>query len=210
MYFGSGMKQLLWLIPTVCVLCIAASLHVLIAVPIQDLTRDLAAIAGLNPFVGVISNLGLYLWVAAIAFLLIALSRIHSSASSYPRGFLIHLLIITAYIFVDDAFMIHDYLLPVYTPFNEKWVYAFLFVLVGALFGRYWRILLKKESAMLILALCGLAASVGVDLVFEWVPVNKQWMFLIEDGFKLLGINAWVVFCWGCATTRVPDKVSVR
>jgi hypothetical protein len=168
----------------------------LLQVKIPDMTRDLAAIAGIHPLSGFLSSLGILLWwTSATVWLFTAfLRRIrHGSAGV---GFLVYSGLLSAYLGLDDLFLFHEYLAPTYLKVPEKVVYGLLAAATAFYLWRYRRAIQTSDGVLLLLALAFLSSSVLVDAVLEpWLWSLKDWTYFLEDGLKWLGICFWTALC---------------
>jgi hypothetical protein len=106
------------------------------------------------------------------------------------RQFLFLSALISSFLLLDDLFLLHEDILPVYLHAPEiiyPIFYALLFLVYLAL---VWKTLFSTNVWLIIVALICLGLSVVVDI--EWFYVPQQ--FLIEDGFKLIGAVSWLAF----------------
>lgn len=176
-------------------------------VPIDRMTRDVAALAGVHPLTGFLSSLGILLWWASAAVYLhtaAVVRRVGTVAADPGAGFLTWSGLLSAYLALDDLFQIHEHLAPEYLGVPERGVYAVLGLATAAYLWRYRRLLRVGEGRLLWLALAGLAASVAVDALLErWLWRLGDWLYLLEDGTKWLGICCWAAFCAATCAGRL-------
>ena len=160
---------------------------------IRDMTRDPLQVLGGHPLIGVLSNLGMILWVATITICLFCSFLIRSSkSSSLHVSFLRWGALITALLFIDDLFLMHDVIFPTYLGIKDKFFYLGYGVLVGIFFLKNYKLILETDYLYMAFALLFFFLSISVDMLVE--PDQLLGMFLYEDGFKLLGITCWSTY----------------
>ncbi len=158
---------------------------------IPQLTRDMAAVAGVHPLTSVVSNLGCFIWFGAgiVALFSWQTSRVRMVAGDAQlllAGAIISLL----YAF-DDFFMFHESLATALLGISETAVLVALAVAtvvyaVSSLWVRPW-----QQQLWLVLALGFLGTSVVIDTATQWAGVSADWAYLAEDGAKWMGIVLW-------------------
>ena len=155
-------------------------------------TRDPAAVAGMHPFVGVASNLGIVLWSAAATLCLFSGavlwrndSKTRTAAYFFCSGCL------TVILLLDDLFLLHEGLSGrCGVPDTVIYLgYAGL-ILCGVVLFR--KCILETDYLVLLPALGFFGLSVLVDHFSCRIEASLgQWRILIEDGLKFLGIVGW-------------------
>jgi hypothetical protein len=86
-------------------------------------------------------------------------------------------------------------------------VYAIYIILIISYFYLFRKSILKNNYPILILACLFLGISVSIDIVFP----SHGFEYLIEDGFKILGIFSWMLFYASvCARFLLPENNSIR
>lgn len=207
------------------IICIAiipllgiAGTRMFLHIGISNMTRDVTAIAGIHPLSGILSSLGILLWwtSATVWFFAALLRRCRQEAQGI--GFLVCSGLLSTYLALDDLFLFHEHLFPTYLSVSEQTVYAFLAVCTMLYLWRYRRYFIRSDGVLMLLALAFLCASVVFDAVLAphlWHL--KDWLFLVEDGLKWLGICFWTAFCIVRCTNdlrlayqRGRDKRSIR
>jgi len=210
------------------VLALAAALWAGLAP--TEILRDPIMVAGGDQsdfYLGLFSNLGVVLWTAAAAICLFAGSGLTGEASRRARHFLLFAGFFTLVLMLDDLFMLHEnyadrMIYPLYALGLLYYVIRFfglilrldvvLFALAIPFFGNAividlapWR-LLSDEGIELPHA--GLAsAAADPDAVRH---VARELRYLLEDGFKFLGICCWTTFHIRAARLlRQPGAVTI-
>lgn len=192
---------------TLFFLGIALLLHLFTQTPIGDLTRDPLATAQLPFYVGFVSQVGLMLWAACVAVTLFAALMLSESTKPTMKRFLFIAGMFTLFLALDDAFLLHEEVFPKF-GIPELLVYAGYFGLFAA-FLFFFRTLLSQTPYILLLtALACFALSIGFDeLPLERWNINP---FLIEDGFKLMGIIAWGLYFTRVSIAHLRSIISAR
>jgi hypothetical protein len=172
-------------------------LHLWKGVRIDQLTRDPASITGTRPYIGFLSNIGIFFWsaTATVCFFGAALMTRQRDSLMLKR-FLRASGLLTLFLGLDDAFLLHEDLLPQHVGIWEPLIYvgyaAFgLFYLV-----RFHAVILDTEYLLLMLALFLLGISVSLDVLLDRdiIDLPSRIAFLVEDGAKFTGIVSWLVY----------------
>jgi hypothetical protein len=176
-------------VPTLILLAAAVAISIQADIPISRFTRDPAAILGRNPFIGVLSNIGVLLWAfcAGVCFFASAVLRARAERQEWPAFFLFAGLI-TAVLLMDDLFLLHEKYIPRYLHFGERIIFPLYAVMLLGYLIRFRNNLARTNYLLLLLALGMFGLSLAVDRLAETM---LPWHHLFEDGFKLLGIVGW-------------------
>ncbi len=197
MYKLSLRQSLSVLAPASVPLLAVAMARVVGEVPIPDMTRDPLQGTGKSPLAGVLSMLGILLWWASASACALAAWCLRRDGQAEGSSFMAYTAGLSAYLALDDLFQIHESLAPRHLGLPQ-WAVLVLIALATAWYlwrhRAQWR---HPDSGYLAIALCGLAASVTVDLVLErYLWRLGEWNYLVEDGFKWIGICYWTRFCF--------------
>ena len=211
------------------VLALAAALWAGLAP--TEILRDPIMVAGGDQsdfYLGLFSNLGVVLWTAAAAICLFVGSGLTGEASRRARHFLLFAGFFTLVLMLDDLFMLHEnyadrMIYPLYALGLLYYVIRFfglilrldvvLFALAIPFFGNAividlapWR-LLSDEGIELPQALDAASPADRDQLRY----LGRELRYLLEDGFKFLGICCWTTFHVRAARLlRQPGAVSAR
>lgn len=178
-------------------------------VPLAELTRDQSALVfelkSWAPYYGLISNLGVSIFLAAVGVLLITVLAVPVETSGpRSRSFMMFGLAFTAALAIDDLFLFHeavpDILIALGWPAatahrGEKIVYL-AYAVAGAIYLWRYRGVARTLGGLhlLLLASALFAISASVDgylyHFFDWRAGGEVWL---EDGTKLIGVNSWLV-----------------
>jgi hypothetical protein len=168
----------------------------MLGVDVMYLTRDTAAIAGIHPLAGILSNAGILLWWASAAIWFFTAAFHRRMKSDDPFLFSLCSGLASAYLALDDLLQIHEFLAPTYLRVPEEGVYGALAMGAVVYAWRFRQFLLRADACLLLLAGFLLAGSVGIDAVLEpWLWRLGNWTGLLEDGLKWMGIICWLSFC---------------
>ena len=171
--------------------------------PAAEFTRDVATVGGLPAYAGFVSQLGLLLWAgAAGAGACGALAaRRDETGRAGPAGFAAGLGWLSAQLAADDAFLLHEAVLPA-LGVPEKAVLLTHAAVAAVVFLTWRRWAARSNLGLLALAAAGLGGSVSAD---QLAPTG--WT-LAEDAAKLLGVATWcgyvVLTAAGCARVSPP------
>lgn len=165
-------------------------------VPLGTLTRD--PLSGKPAYLGLLSQAGILLWAAgaAVSFLGAWLLPWRDAGR-----FMLSAGVLTTMLCIDDAFLLHDEVLPL-VGVPEELIYAvYLGLLLGFLL-LFARRILKTGYPLLGLALAFLGISVVAD---AW---GLPWLdpYLIEDGAKFIGITMWSAYLFHTSGSLVRTR----
>jgi len=117
-------QLLMTLVPSLAVLAVTAAAVILFDVSIPAMTRDAAALAQIPPLWGIVSNLGILLWCAAVAICVFAAVAVFRAGPRDAFRFLLFSALLTAYLLFDDFFQFHENIAPRHLGLNEHAVVA--------------------------------------------------------------------------------------
>lgn len=174
----------LWLVGLV----VLAAARVQTAAPLRDLFLDPAHLTGAPWYTGALSNLGIFIWTAGVAFAAAGAWVARRAGRPEAARFLTVGAVATLILVMDDIFAVHSSVLNDIPGLPRS--VAQLIVVSPALFWvvRYLGDIRRTRFVGLLAALGSLAASVLVD---QSGLFSGDTSLLIEDGFKFLGILAW-------------------
>jgi len=201
-------------LPALAVLAAVAAASVYKAVPVEILTQDMAAVVEIHPLTGILSNLGILLWCASAAVSLFTWMVLWRRPMDMPVGFLLASGLLTLQLLLDDLFLFHEELAEGYLGIGQATVMALYVLLAGAYVLSFRRTILRTEYILLASAVACFAVSILFDAVEDhW---TNRWQYLIEDGFKFLGICNWcayhvrtaLAYIEGLVPAEAPDSAS--
>lgn len=157
-----------------------------------ELTRDVAAVAGVPPFVGALSTLGLIFWSASLGICCLGFLLLRARKGfGREAEFLLVAGVFTLLLLIDDAFMVHDHYLDRESGSIEWIVYAVYAAFLASYGLRYGRVLLDGPLILFLGAVGALGISAGYDAI---MPFDANRGVFIEDAFKFAGIVFWWTF----------------
>lgn len=154
------------------------------------LSRDPLGVAGLPPYVGLLSNLGVLAWCVAAAVAGFAAVLLRQRGSRREARFFGWTAVLTAALLLDDLLMGHEAARQAGAWGSEWWVLGPLGVLAAGYVLAYRRRLLEGPAALLVVAALALGFSLFAD---QLLPARGRTV-VFEDGAKLLGVVAWCVY----------------
>ncbi len=159
--------------------------------PMTDFTRDLAAIAGVPSWLGLLSQAGNILWWASASIAALGAIQLADSRRIDARHFLRLFAVLTLLLAADDTFMVHERLAPRFLGVHELVPVAFYGAMLAHMLVRYRSLWQQAGRTLLTMAITGFALSVAIDrLPDTLLPLQG----LVEDGSKLVGISCWLGF----------------
>jgi hypothetical protein len=158
--------------------------------PLSFFTRDVFSLAEIPVYAGLLSNAGILLWCSTAAIsLFTALVIAHASEA---RRFFLGFGLLSVLLMMDDFFMLHEWIVPRFLGLPEYVASGAYGLVTAALLIAARREIRLREPALLGVALVLFAASVTMDVLER--PPAPAWHYLIEEGFKLLGVVTWFVY----------------
>lgn len=161
---------------------------------ISGFMREPATIFHASPFIGFVSNTGILVWTFAAVLCFFSAAMI-ANKKNLNRMFYFYLFsaLITTILLLDDFFMLHELIFPVYFHIPEKLVYLSYMLLILIYLFTQRKIILQTDYLILFFAFLFFGLSTIMDMVRIDVPVSRS---LFEDGFKLVGIVSWAMYFW--------------
>lgn len=157
---------------------------------IEKFTRDPAILFDYHPLVGSISYLGILFWSATAAVCFFAAKVLSYNGSKKASLFLTASGLFTVSLMLDDLFMVHDWLGPVYLQIHEVVFYLFYLLVMVLYIALFWRTILQTEFIFFLAAGMFFALSMGGDVVLPQESLG----YFIEDCLKFTGIVTWFIY----------------
>ena len=157
----------------------------------QSLTTDVNAFLGQPFYLGFLSQLGIFIWASmATICLLTAIVLKAQPCSQRSCQFFAWSGLMVLYLGLDDAFLLHEEFFPVYLGIPEKVIYAFYAVFLSYYLWRFKGFIRRSDCTFLWIAFVCFALSVSLDVLAP--PYINPYFF--EDGFKFIGLVAWLTY----------------
>ena len=169
---------------------VVVALHLWKDIPVGDLTRDPIILGKLPVHIGFLSQIGLFIWSASATLCLFSFAILarHEKHRKF-RQFLLVSGLLTMLLALDDAFLMHEFVLPsIGIPQNFVLGSYVVFVLLYLL--RFKQVILETEYVLLAMALFFFAVSVILDVLHS--PGIHPYFF--EDSAKLVGLVSWLAY----------------
>jgi hypothetical protein len=153
-------------------------------------TRDPAAITREAPYIGLVSFVGLFAWVAGATALVCAGYVASLRGARDRRNALFLVAAAVVYLLLDDAFEFHEYYFPRYIHLSDSVLE--LGYVVGAVVAVVKGRDFFSSTNVRLLAAAGIffATSITLDAV-----IDGERLVALEDGAKLIGIFLLAVYC---------------
>ncbi|MBN1192212.1 MAG: hypothetical protein JXA36_00755 [Coriobacteriia bacterium] len=153
-------------------------------------------------YTGLLSQAGILLWSAAAAICLLSAFVLRERQSwGTPGRFLLSAGLLTLYLCLDDAFMLHDSVLPGIGLFESFLYVVYLGLILTFLIG-FRKHILQTEYLVLAAALVFFGLSIVCDV---WgIPGVDP--FLLEDGTKIVGIVMWSSYFFRVAASALSPE----
>jgi hypothetical protein len=172
----------------------------------SDLSRDYNGVYHLEPYVGVLSSLGIFIWCGTVTLCWFAWFFIRKrEPDSGRKNFFLVSGWITSIIAVDDLFQFHEVIMPTYLGIPEITFYIIYFLTLIFFNIKYINTLMNRHFSLLVVCYFLLAFSIIFDVLFEdVVPFGTY----IEDGLKLMGITFWSSFFFKTVLLELDGAVN--
>jgi hypothetical protein len=162
----------------------------------EELFSDPAGIVGFHPFFGLISMLGLFGWAAAAGISFLTYAVIRDDDPVALRRFFLTAGVFTLFLLADDAFMLHEQVLPAGFGIRERYIKAAYLAAAGAFGIVFMKQLLSNSPILLIAAGIFFAGSFVFDnpAVLTALGFFEAGfvLYVVEDGSKFTGIMLWL------------------
>lgn len=173
--------------------------------PVSFLTRDPATIVHVQPYIGILSTLGIMLWAAATALCLGGAALLpHDSRRHRTDRFLLFSGLFTLFLMLDDAFLFHEELFPRILHIPEIATYLGYVAITVAYLAWFADLILLTDYLLLLLAFLFLGVSTAMD---QLLPFSDFGTF-VEDSFKFAGIILWLAYFSHTAAGMIRAEVA--
>lgn len=192
-------------LPSLAILGGAVGLNRALHVPMRVITSDSTTVARTHPLVGVLSNLGILLWCSTAAVCFFVAWSARGRVPERVSRFLVCSGCLTGYILLDDFFLFHEALAPIYLGIKQEVVIGALGVAALVYLVSFRQVILRTNYGMLLFALGWLGASVVIDQFFAGHHPGDR-IFFLEDGSKWLGIACWFSYFMGACHQMLVNR----
>ena len=99
--------------------------------------------------------------------------------------------LLTLYLGLDDALLLHERILPEIFGINEHFLYVIYAGTVFLYIFKFYPIILKTDYVLMVIALSFFALSLIIDITH---PFTRNGRFFFEDGSKFIGLVSWFLY----------------
>ncbi len=158
-----------------------------------DLTRDVFHLGDIPIYSGILSNMGVFMWLVSFSICLFTYISLRFKRSKKKFiEFVLFFGILSLLLLLDDFFMLHERVYYHYLGIPEKVIFGGYGLLLIYGLIRFRKTILNTDYIFLLSSLFFIAFSVAVDVfqnrLEEWCG---QWRIVLEDGMKFAGIAVW-------------------
>lgn len=159
------------------------------------LSRDVNGIFNAPPYVGMLSNFGIFLWslTAAVVLFTYKLS-IAFDQNKRQSHFLLFAGLLTVLMFIDDLFMLHEYIFPIYLHLPDSLFYFVYGLSVILIFYFYFDLVNNSDYVLFIGAFMLFGLSGFCSEAWDYFGIRVPYQHILEDGTKFLGILSWFFY----------------
>ncbi|MEM1391909.1 MAG: hypothetical protein AAGG00_01165 [Cyanobacteria bacterium P01_H01_bin.150] len=161
------------------------------------LFRDVFVAASVQPYYGLFSNIGIFLWSATAAILLFC-GTVLISINKKPKHskFMLSFGCFTLFLTMDDFFMLHERVFPALLGIPEKLTFLVYTIIAAYCLFKFRKIIYNSYYIIFFAAILFLFLSIIVDQV---IPSSSYLFkagdsYFFEDSFKFIGIISWCFY----------------
>lgn len=204
-----------FLVAGIGALLLLASLAALTDMSYAELMNDPADTKDFNPFLGIISTLGLFGWAAGAGAALVAYVVLsHFGDAPQERRFFFAAAMFTGVLLVDDAFMLHEHILPGVVGIGERYVKAAYLLLAAAFVLAFFRMIAAPNALLMLSSAVFFLMSLLFDnpvFVHRSGSEESEFaLYFVEDGSKFIGIVLWSTFIIKTASDVLLKRLTER
>lgn len=188
---------LLVFIPTIILLLVLGIISLVNDISPDRFLTDPATLMDFEPYIGLVSNLGIILWASSVAICFFTFATLRGKGK-YPNisNLALFFGIFTLILLLDDLFMIHEWI----SRYSSEYVvFAIYIVIILFLLFKFRGAILETDYLFLIYALLFFGLSLVIDALDNYeflnnIPFWRGGRPLLEDGCKFLGIANWLTY----------------
>ncbi len=206
----SPVQALIIFIPATLVLVAVALAAKFLHINVVVFLYDPATIYNAHPLTGFLSNLGILFWSVGATVCLFTAAVLRTRAPRETYLFILCSGLVTAYLTLDDMFMIHDSdgLLVRFLGSSEEFNCLVIAIGIAIYLLRFRRMILESPYGLLLVAVIFLGIMVMIDLYidhWEYGSMADSLRNLTEDGLRWIATICWctyfVRYCYLSLTT---------
>ncbi|MCW5515668.1 hypothetical protein [Muriicola sp. Z0-33] len=192
------MIKLFWVlvklyIPIIALLALFVVLQIKYGIRVSTFTRDPIQFFGGDPYIGILSNIGILFWAATVSITFFTSYMLWGSKRYKASSkFLFYSGLFTSFLMLDDLFLLHENIFPKLLNIPELLVYIVYALILIWYFTAYYKKISKGEYVLLLLAIFFFGGSVSIDYIGQFIKIPG--VYVLEDGFKICGIVTWFTY----------------
>ena len=164
-------------------------------IPIDNMTRDICAVAEIPHYIGFFSQLGGLLWSAtATICVFCGLIISNQPGENSMRLFFLFSAAFLIILGLDDVFLLHEEVIPSFGV-SERSVYSIYFILMLIYLICFYSTISKTDYILLLIALFFFCVSIICNRFHFWI--------LYEDGAKMGGIVSLLFYFYRTGTSSI-------
>ena len=166
-------------------------------VQLSVLFRDVFATASVEPYYGLFSNIGIFLWFGTAAILLFSGTILFSVNKSHKYSkFLLSFGCLTFLLVIDDFFMLHEKVFPDFLKISEKKTFLAYGIIIIYLLLKFRDTIFDNHFTVFVIAISLLFLSITVDQILPASSFifKQDDIYFFEDSLKLIGIISWCFY----------------
>lgn len=180
-------------IPILALLALFVILQINYGIRVSTFTRDPIQFFGGDPYIGMLSNIGILFWAATVSITFFTSYMLRGSKQYKAASkFLFYSGLFTSFLMLDDLFLLHENIFPKFLNIPELLIYIAYALILIWYFTAFYRKILEGEYVLLLLAIIFFGGSVFIDYIGEFIKIPG--LYVLEDGFKIFGIVTWFTY----------------
>jgi len=173
---------------------------------VWELAKDPTEVAGVPPYIGMLSNWGVLLWIITAAICLFGAVLLKARrAPEVSFRFLAISGILSFFLGVDDLYMLHELLLPKMSNLPEMFYYLLYFLAFAAYLVYFARRILQHDYLLLAAAVFWFAFS----RTYFGISYLERFM-TADDILKHFGIVFWLIFFFRASLQEVTELFQAK
>lgn len=178
-------------------------MHLETGAPFSVLTRDMASVCHVKPFIGFLSNIGIIIWSgsAASCFLAALFLRQGGNKRRFVQ-FFSWFALFTLLLALDDVLVLHETFFPRTLHLSQTVIYSIYASLTLLSLLVFLREILTTDFLLLLIAGGFLSASMVTDQFMKMSDLET----LFEDTLKFFGIIFWLVYFIRTALVQMKNS----
>lgn len=193
---GLELRKNILLSLLICLVALVTMLSsgLLSGVSYSNLTRDFQTLTEVPLLTSMMSNVIIWLWIssAVICFYALFIIKKHKS-NKKRRKFLLFSGAFILFLAFDDAFQIHELVMPKYFHIPEKIVLVSYILLFASFIYSFAEEILSTQYVYFFLFCVSFCMYYVVEIFFEnakFIPARG----FVEESFKFIGVVMWLIY----------------